>query len=62
MLDDNDGSSADNPQDGAADIDSKIAYHEEMAYLANKAGDFTKAEHHIRMQEIYKAMKKHLSQ
>lgn len=40
-----------------AAIDYKIAYHEEMEQIAMKAGDFTKAEHHRKMQEIYKAMK-----
>jgi hypothetical protein len=40
-----------------ADIDDKMVYHQEMEYLANKAGDFTKAEHHRKMQEIYEAMK-----
>ena len=38
-------------------IDDQIAYHEEMEYLANTAGDFTKAEHHRKMKEICKAMK-----
>jgi porphobilinogen deaminase len=37
-------------------IDDKIAYHEEMEHIANRAGDFTKAEHHRKMQEIYKAI------
>jgi predicted transcriptional regulator YdeE len=41
----------------AYSIDDKIAYHEEMEYIAIKAGDFTKAEHHRKMQEIYKAMR-----
>lgn len=41
----------------ASDIDSKIEYHEEMEHLANSAGDFTKAEHHRRMQEIYEALR-----
>lgn len=43
-----------------AEIDCKIAYHEEMEYLANEAGDFTKAEHHRKMQEIYEAIKEKL--
>jgi hypothetical protein len=43
--------------DDSANIDSHIAYHREMEYIANRAGDFTKAEHHRKMQEIYKAMK-----
>jgi hypothetical protein len=29
-----------------------------MEHIANRAGDFTKADHHRKMQEIYKAMKK----
>lgn len=40
-----------------AAIDEKIAYHEEMEHIAIKAGDFTKAAHHRKMQEIFKAMK-----
>jgi hypothetical protein len=28
-----------------------------MEEIANRAGDFTKADHHRKMQEIYKAMK-----
>lgn len=47
--------------DDAADIDRMIAYHEEMESLANKAGDFTKAEHHRKMQEIFRAMKENAS-
>lgn len=43
-----------------AGIDDKIAYHEEMEQMAVKAGDFTKAEHHRNMQEIYKALKERL--
>jgi len=38
-------------------IDEQIAYHKEMEAMAMRAGDFTKAEHHRRMQEIYVAMK-----
>jgi len=38
-------------------IDDQIAYHKEMEEIANRAGDFTKADHHRKMQEIYKAMK-----
>jgi hypothetical protein len=38
-------------------IDDKIVYHEEMERIAMQAGDFTKAEHHRKMQEIYKAIK-----
>jgi hypothetical protein len=41
----------------SATIDGQIAYHNEMEYIANRAGDFIKAEHHRKMQEIYKAMK-----
>ena len=43
--------------DNSANIEGKIAYHNEMEYTANRAGDFTKADHHRKMQEIYKAMK-----
>jgi hypothetical protein len=43
--------------DNSANIEGKIAYHNEMEYIANRAGDFTKADHHRKMQEIYKAMK-----
>ena len=38
-------------------IENEIAYHKEMEEIANKAGDFTLANHHMKMQEIYKAMK-----
>jgi predicted transcriptional regulator YdeE len=41
----------------SATIDYKIAYHEEMERIAMQAGDYTKAEHHRRMQEIYRTMK-----
>lgn len=41
----------------SATIDYKTAYHEEMEQAAIRAGDFTKAEHHRKMQEIYRAMK-----
>jgi hypothetical protein len=41
----------------STDIEGKIVYHREMEYIANRAGDFTKADHHRKMQEIYKAMK-----
>jgi hypothetical protein len=41
----------------SATIDSQIAYHNEMEHIANRAGDFIKAEHHRKMQEIYQAMK-----
>jgi hypothetical protein len=44
----------------ASDIDGKVAYHEEMEHLANSTGDFTKAEHHRKMQEIYEALRQKL--
>lgn len=47
---------SDSPSD-LAEIDGRIAYHQELEYLANEAGDFTKAEHHRKMQEICKALK-----
>jgi hypothetical protein len=34
-----------------------MSYHKEMKYIANRAGDFTKADHDRKMQQIYKAMK-----
>ena len=43
--------------DNSANIDGHIAYHKEMEHIANRAGDFTKAGHHRKMQEIYKAIK-----
>ncbi|MDQ3888576.1 MAG: hypothetical protein M3251_04810 [Thermoproteota archaeon] len=43
--------------DDFANIDGQIVYHNEMEHIANRAGDFTKADHHRKMQEIYKAMK-----
>jgi hypothetical protein len=46
-----------NSTDNFANIDGQIAYHKEMEEIANRAGDFTKADHHRKMQEIYKAMK-----
>ena len=45
------------PDNSSANIDGQIAYHNEMEHIANRAGDFTKADHHRKMQEIYKAMK-----
>jgi hypothetical protein len=48
---------ASNSTDNSAAIDSHIAYHNKMEHIANRAGDFTKADHHRKMQEIYKAMK-----
>jgi hypothetical protein len=38
-------------------MDGQIAYHNEMEHIANRAGDYTKADHHRKMQEIYKAIK-----
>ena len=38
-------------------IDDQIAYHKDMENLANKANDFTLAEHHRNMQEILESMK-----
>lgn len=46
-----------NSGNNSADMDGQIAYHNEMEHIANRAGDFTKADHHRKMQEIYKAMK-----
>lgn len=43
--------------DNSSNMDDQIAYHKEMEHIANRAGDFTKADHHRKMQEIYKAMK-----
>jgi hypothetical protein len=43
--------------DNSANIDGQIASHNEMKYIANTLGDFTKADHHRKMQEIYKAIK-----
>jgi hypothetical protein len=48
---------ANDPTDNIANIDGQIAYHKEMEEIANRAGDFTLADHHRKMQEIYKAMK-----
>jgi hypothetical protein len=41
----------------SAAIDEQLAYHREMERAANRAGDFTKAGHHRKMQEILGAMK-----
>lgn len=38
-------------------IDDQIVYHTEMELAANRAGDFTKAEHHKKMREILSSMK-----
>ena len=46
--------------DNSANIDDQIAYHNEMEHIANRAGDFTKAHHHRKMQEIYRAIKEKL--
>ena len=48
---------ANDSTDNFANIDSQIAYHREMEHIANRAGDFTKADHHRKMQEIYKTIK-----
>ena len=40
------------PEDSMPSIDEKIAYHEEMERLATQAGEFAKAEHHRKMQDI----------
>jgi hypothetical protein len=52
--------SGDSKNPTTTDMDDKIAYHEEMEYIAMKVGDFTKAEHHRKMQEIYRAIKERL--
>ena len=48
---------ANDSTDNFANIDSQIDYHREMEHIANRAGDFTKADHHRKMQEIYKTIK-----
>jgi hypothetical protein len=48
---------SDSTDNNSANIDGQIVYHKEMEHIANRAGDFTKADHHRKMQEIYKAMK-----
>ncbi len=53
---------ANNSANNYANIDGQIAYHNEMEHIANRAGDFTKADHHRKMQEIYKAMKERQQQ
>jgi len=40
-----------------ANMDDQIAYHKEMEHAAIRAGDFTKAEHHRKMQEICEGLK-----
>lgn len=40
-----------------AALDDQIAYHREMERVSTRAGDFTKAEHHRKMQEILSAMR-----
>jgi hypothetical protein len=47
----------DDSTDDAVDIDAKITYHQEMEHIATRAGDFTTAEHHRNMQDIYRKMK-----
>ena len=46
-----------NSDNNSADMDGQIAYHNEMEHIANRAGDYTKADHHRKMQEIYNAIK-----
>jgi hypothetical protein len=53
---------ANDSTDNFANIEGQIAYHKEMEEIANRAGDFTKADHHRKMQEIYKAMKENEQQ
>jgi hypothetical protein len=48
---------ASNSANNSADMDGQIAYHNEMEHIANRAGDYTKADHHRKMQEIYKTIK-----
>lgn len=43
--------------DNTTNIESQIAYHKDLEHIADRAGDFTKADHHRKMQEIYKAIK-----
>jgi hypothetical protein len=38
-------------------IDDQITYHREMEQIANIAGDFIRADHHRKMEEIFKALK-----
>lgn len=33
----------------SSDMDGQIAYHNEMEHIANRAGDYTKADHHRKM-------------
>ena len=40
-----------------ANMDDQIAYHKEMEHAAIRAGDFTKAGHHRKMQEICEGLK-----
>jgi pantothenate kinase len=39
-----------NSDNNSADMDGQIAYHNEMEHIANRAGDYTKADHHRKMQ------------
>jgi hypothetical protein len=48
--------------ENSANIDNQIAYHSEMEPIASRAGDFTKADHHRKMQEIYRAIKENQQQ
>ena len=43
-------------------IEDQIAYHKEMEHIAIQASDFTKAEHHRKMQELLEAMREKLNQ
>jgi hypothetical protein len=40
-------------------IDNQIAYHEEAEHACYRARDYGMAEHHRKMQEILRAMKKY---
>jgi hypothetical protein len=53
---------ASNSTNNSTKIDAQIAYHNEMEHIANGEGDFTKADHHRKMQEIYKVMKERQQQ
>jgi hypothetical protein len=48
---------ASNSAKNSADIDGQISYHNELEHITNRAGDFTKADHHRMIQEIYKAIR-----
>ncbi len=55
-MPDDDYSLSDN-YDDYSKIDDQIDYHKEMEEMAAGLGDFTKAEHHRKMQEIFIAIK-----